>query len=426
MEKISQKINGFLDSLDSQTLDKGLLVACSGGRDSMVLLDILSKTIPGKRLGVLYVNHNLRGEDSVAEEVFVRKIVIEKYKLPLFVYIINASEWQNCGSVENKAREIRYTFFASILQREEYGFIATAHHMNDRIETFFLNLLRGGNIQSLSSIPAINHNIVRPMLTVTREEINDYANVYSVEYVEDKTNNLPIYKRNRIRKEVIPLLRTLSGNLEASFSAVFATLDADAQFLEQEISARLTTVLFHQYCNVWCIDRRKFNAEHVAIRSGIVKKICYSFNVQPGRQFTEYVVNAHTINVKKNDMFVQSKGSYLWFYPRTMYYNPQFSIINGKYKFGDFAFSSKTGKLEIRTVSCNDEIDTPNGRNKVADILKRRGVPENIVQLAKVFYCGDGQVAGYFCFGFFGVSQRFYVKQNEDAQIFCLIHNRRN
>ncbi|MCH5150952.1 MAG: tRNA lysidine(34) synthetase TilS [Spirochaetales bacterium] len=420
MEKISQKISDFLGSLDSHTLDKGLLVACSGGRDSMVLLDILHKTIHGKRLGVLYVNHNLRGEDSAAEEAFVRKTIIEKYKLPLFIRIIDANEWHNCGSIENKARDIRYTFFAEILQREKYGFVATAHHMNDRIETFFLNLLRGANIQSLSSIPAVNHDIVRPMLTVTREEIDTYAHIFSVEYVEDKTNSLPLYKRNRIRNEVIPLLKTLSGNLEASFSAVFAILDTDVQFLEQEISARLENVLFHRYRNVWCIDRRKFSAEHAAVRSGIVKKICYGFNVRPGRQLTEYIANAQTVNVKKNDMLIQSKGPYLWFYPHTICYNPQFSVINGKYKRGDFAFSSESGDLEMRTISGNDEIDTPNGRKNIADILKKRGVPETVARSAKVFHCGSGQVAGYFCFGFFGVSQHFYAKQNETAHIFYL------
>ncbi len=421
MEKISHKINNFLNSLDSQKLEQGLLVACSGGRDSLVLLDVLSKNLPGKRLGVLYVNHNLRGKDSAEEETFVRKTVAEKYGLPLFVHIIDVNEWHNCGNIENKAREIRYNFFKEILRREKYGFIATAHHINDKIETFFLNLLRGGNLQSLSSIPAVNHDIIRPMLTVTREEIDNYANAFSVEYVEDKTNSLPIYKRNKIRNEVIPLLRTLSGNLEASFSAVFAAIDNDVQFLEQEISARLEKILFHQYGNVWCIDKRKFYAEHAAIRAGIVKKICYRFNVQPGRQFTEYVMNAHNnINIRKNDMIIQSKGAYLWFYPQTIDYNPQFCIINGKYNPGDFAFSPECGKLEMRTISDNDEINTPKGREKVADILKKRGVPENIVRSAKVFYRSDGQVAGYFCFGFFGVSQQFYVGYDETAQIFCM------
>lgn len=420
MEKISQKINIFLDSLDPERLDKGLLVACSGGRDSMVLLDILSKKFSGKRLGILYVNHNLRGDDSAAEENFVRRMAAEKYKLPLFVHIIDADEWHNCSSIENKARDIRYNFFADILSREEYGFTATAHHLNDKIETFFLNLLRGGNLQSLSSIPAVNRNIIRPMLTVTREEINDYANAFSVEYVEDKTNSLPIYKRNRIRNEVIPLLKTLSGNLEASFSAVFAALDNEAQFLEQEISKRLETVLLHCSCNVWCIDRRKFEAEHIAVRSGIVKKICYRFNVQPGRQLTEYIANAHNINIRKNGMNIQSKGSYLWFYPHVIDYNPKFCINTGKYRCGDFAFSSKCGRLEIRTISSNDEIDTPNGRKRIVDILKKRGVPEHIAQSAKVMYCMNGQTAGYFCFGFFGVSRQFYAVQNEDAQIFYL------
>ena len=113
MEKISRKINNFLNSLDSQKLEQGLLVACSGGRDSLVLLDVLSKNLPGKRLGVLYVNHNLRGKNSAEEETFVRKTIAEKYRLPLFVHIIDVNEWHNCGNIENKAREIRYRYCSS-------------------------------------------------------------------------------------------------------------------------------------------------------------------------------------------------------------------------------------------------------------------------------------------------------------------------
>ena len=92
MEKINQKINNFFNSLEYQKLNKGILVACSGGRDSMVLLDVLVKILPGKRIGVLYVNHNLRGEDSVEEEAFVKKTIIEKYNLPLFIHSIDTVE----------------------------------------------------------------------------------------------------------------------------------------------------------------------------------------------------------------------------------------------------------------------------------------------------------------------------------------------
>ena len=420
MEKINQKINNFLNSLDSQKLDNGILVACSGGRDSMVLLDVLVKVLPGMRIGVLYVNHNLRGNDSIAEENFVRKIVIEKYKLPLFSHNVDVKEWQNCGSIENKAREIRYNFFRDILVRERYGFIATAHHMNDKIETFFLNLLRGGGLQSLTSIPSVNHDIIRPLLCVTRSQINDYVEENAVEYVEDKTNSQPLYKRNRIRNEVLPILKTLSGNLEKSFEAIFENLDNDVQFLEDETDKRLQKVLFHCNCNVWGIDKRKFSSEPMAIRSRIIKKICYCFNVQPGRQLTSFIMNAKNIDIKKHGMNIQSKGSYLWFYPDEIDYNVEFCEKTGQYQQGDFAFSQDVGQLKIRSLKIADELEMVNGRMKIADILKKRGVPEYLVLHTKVFVTENDVIAGYFCVGFFGVSTQFYVKQNENARIFNL------
>ena len=420
MEKINQKINNFLNSLDSQKLDNGILVACSSGRDSMVLLDVLVKVLPGMRIGVLYVNHNLRGDDSIAEENFVRKIVIEKYKLPLFSHNVDVKEWQNCGSIENKAREIRYNFFRDILVRERYGFIATAHHMNDKIETFFLNLLRGGGLQSLTSIPSVNHDIIRPLLCVTRSQINDYVEENAVEYVEDKTNSQPLYKRNRIRNEVLPILKTLSGNLEKSFEAIFENLDNDVQFLEDETDKRLQKVLFHCNCNVWGIDKRKFSSEPMAIRSRIIKKICYCFNVQPGRQLTSFIMNAKNIDIKKHGMNIQSKGSYLWFYSDEIDYNVEFCEKIGQYQQGDFAFSQNVGQLKIRSLKIADELEMVNGRMKIADILKKRGVPEYLVLHTKVFVTENDVIAGYFCVGFFGVSSQFYVKQNENARIFNL------
>lgn len=420
MEKISQKINNFINSLDSQKLNNGILVACSGGRDSMVLLDVLVKTLPGNRIGVLYVNHNLRGDDSTAEEAFVKKIITEKYKLPLFSHIVDVSEWESCGSIENKAREIRYNFFCDILKRENYGFIATAHHQNDKIETFFLNLLRGGGLESLTSIPAVNHDIIRPLLTVTRTQINDYIKEFSLEYVEDKTNSQPLYKRNRIRNEVLPILKTLSGNLEKAFEAIFENLDNDVQFLEEETERRLRDVLFHCVCNVWCIDRRKFSSEPMAIRSRIIKKICYRFNVQPGRQLTSFIMNAKNIDIKKHGMNIQSKGSYLWFYPNEIDYNVEFCEETGRYQQGDFAFSQNVGQLKIRSLKNADELEMANGRMKIADILKKRGVPEYLTLHTRVFVTENEVIAGYFCFGFFGVSTQFYAMQNENAKIFNL------
>ena len=420
MEKISQKINNFINSLDSQKLNNGILVACSGGRDSMVLLDILVKALPGNRIGVLYVNHNLRGDDSTAEEAFVKKIITEKYKLPLFSCNVDVKEWENCGSIENKAREIRYNFFCDILKRENYGFIATAHHQNDKIETFFLNLLRGGGLESLTSIPAVNHDIIRPLLTVTRTQINDYIKEFSLEYVEDKTNSQPLYKRNRIRNEVLPILKTLSGNLEKAFEAIFENLDSDVQFLEEETERRLKDVLFHCACNVWCIDRRKFSSEPMAIRSRIIKKICYRFNVQPGRQLTSFIMNAKNIDIKKHGMNIQSKGSYLWFYPNEIDCDIQFFEKIGAYQPGDFAFSQNVGRFKVRCMKIADELDTPNGKMKIADILKKRGVPEYLTLHTKVFVTENDIIAGYFCFGFFGVSTQFYVRQNENARILNL------
>ena len=182
-----------------------IICAVSGGADSVAMLrclhslaDELSVTV-----SAAHFNHRLRGAESDRDEAFVRKIC-EKWGIPLFVSSGDVSDYaaETGKSIEEAARELRYAFFAKL-----DGVIATAHTADDHLETVLMNLMRGTALKGLCGIPPIRDNIIRPMLCVSREEILAYLEENSIDHVEDSTNAEPHCVRNRLRQDVIPLLR---------------------------------------------------------------------------------------------------------------------------------------------------------------------------------------------------------------------------
>jgi tRNA(Ile)-lysidine synthase len=165
METIQGKVIMNLRRLLPSDKGSSILVALSGGKDSVTLLNILIGLKSDFKLQIYaaYVNHNLRGSESTLEEKFVTDYTAG-LGIQLYKYAVNPSYWENTGreSIEMAARKIRYDFFNRIVFEKSLDFIATAHNLNDRIETFFIQVLRSGGIETLSSIPIKNKNIIRP------------------------------------------------------------------------------------------------------------------------------------------------------------------------------------------------------------------------------------------------------------------------
>lgn len=177
-----------------------VLVGVSGGVDSVVLLDILNHLQKklGIQLAIAHVNYGLRHEADGDNEL-VRDLA-EKYGFPLFEKKVKLTG----SNIEEKARDIRYGFFNEVLEQEKMDKIAVAHHKNDLVETFFLNLSRGSGLTGLVSMKSKSRDLIRPLLFATRKEIEEYANNKKLKYVEDVTNKDLKLKRNLIRHKVIP------------------------------------------------------------------------------------------------------------------------------------------------------------------------------------------------------------------------------
>lgn len=196
-------------------INSGVLVACSGGLDSLALLYLINsiKEELGIRLSAAYINHNLR-PDTEKEADFIRNIC-EKMAVPFFCGEIGRSFWEaNEGNMEERARKERYRLLAEIAESNQYKYIATAHHADDQVETMLMRIFdRGTGIRGLVGIKEIikgeGSDIVRPFLIYHKKEIHNYMK--DKEYLVDPTNELITIRRNFYRKEVIPVLNDKLG-----------------------------------------------------------------------------------------------------------------------------------------------------------------------------------------------------------------------
>ena len=195
---------------------KKLLVAVSGGVDSMVLCHLLNKL--NIDFSIAHVNYNLRGNDSYLDEKFICEYSNEN-QIDLFLKNVDLSDQNN--SIQNKAREIRFSFFNEILSKYNFDFILTAHHLDDNIETIFLNISRGKKISVFSGMNVVNDKIVKPLLFIEKKDIQNYAKQNNVLWREDGSNVQNKYLRNYIRNILIPLFKEKNNNYKYNFNDLF-------------------------------------------------------------------------------------------------------------------------------------------------------------------------------------------------------------
>lgn len=182
---------------------KKILIACSGGVDSVVLSFLLKKS--GFKIGLAHCNFSLRGKESDGDETFVVDWA-DRLSIPVFTETFDTKEFAKDHklSTQMAARELRYQWFAEILKDFEYDYIATGHHADDDLETLLINLSRGSGLQGLMGIPAINKTVIRPLLPFSRSEIVASAKENKLQWQEDSSNASTDYLRNKLRHEVIP------------------------------------------------------------------------------------------------------------------------------------------------------------------------------------------------------------------------------
>jgi tRNA(Ile)-lysidine synthase len=207
------------------------LLTVSGGIDSVVMLDLFYRA--GFPFSIAHCNFGLRGEESQADEEFVRQLA-KKYGCALHVQHFDTKAFaKSTGtSTQMAARTLRYAWFEEIRAQHGYHWVATAHHVNDSIETTILNLVRGTGIAGLAGVPMQTGSVIRPLLFTSRSAIVDYIETHQLYWREDSSNRSIDYKRNKVRHLVIPVLKELNPSLEHSFIQSAARVRAAGNLLE--------------------------------------------------------------------------------------------------------------------------------------------------------------------------------------------------
>ncbi len=230
LAQFSKHINTHFSFL----IDKKLLIAISGGIDSVVLTHLLNQL--NFTISLAHCNFGLRGKDSDQDELFVKQFA-KKLQVPVFTKLFEtkgAAKTEKL-SIQMAARKLRYDWFDELTKEHKLNYIVTGHHADDNLETFLINTVRGTGLDGLTGIPKQNKNIIRPLLPFSREQIEDYAKEKKIVWREDVTNAETKYLRNKIRHDVIPILKELNPSLLTSFGQTIKNLKDSRQIVDDRI-----------------------------------------------------------------------------------------------------------------------------------------------------------------------------------------------
>nr|MDA3871585.1 tRNA lysidine(34) synthetase TilS [Candidatus Neomarinimicrobiota bacterium] len=240
--KLAHKVHQNILLHNLLTKEKKLLIAFSGGRDSVVLLHVLRELAAFWQWELLlgHINHSLRVNEDEKETEFCRNVA-NNFKIELLEKKINVQKYadENKTSIEKAARKLRYDVFNKWMNNYSIDSLVTGHHQSDQAETIMYRLFTGSGFSGLSGIPYKRGKIIRPILDVTREEINNYIFENELDFMEDSSNSDSNFQRNRIRNKIIPFLcvngyEQIESNLAKSGSSIASVKIAVNYFIEKE------------------------------------------------------------------------------------------------------------------------------------------------------------------------------------------------
>lgn len=309
---VEQLLNHINRSALCKTTDK-ILLAVSGGLDSMVMLHLLKDA--GFALGVAHCNFQLRGDASNEDEAFVAE-TCRQFNIPFHLkrFDTEAFARQSAVSIQMAARDLRYNFFQQTIVKFGYDHVATAHHFNDVIESVFLNLVRGTGMDGLRGIAVKKQNIIRPMMFATREMIHTFAMEQGIRWRDDATNDTDDYRRNFLRNQVLPKLKEMNpafvdGFRETHERLLGARAFAEA-FIDEVRSSAMETRRDHTVTlEIAAIQKAPHSAvllweliKHLGFRYDQCKKI--TADHQPGKLFFS---DTHQLVVDRSLYIIEGK-----------------------------------------------------------------------------------------------------------------------
>jgi tRNA(Ile)-lysidine synthase len=271
---LTKKVNKTIERFGMLKPGDRVVVAVSGGPDSVCLLSVLQALAKNLDLAlhIAHLDHMFRGKESANEALFVADLAnksgipstIEKTDVPAFCR-------ERGLSSQEGARRARYGFLQRIAQKIGAARIATGHTADDQAETFLMRLIRGAGVAGLSAIPPVRENIIRPLIEVTRNEVQEYVKENSLIFVTDPSNTSPVYTRNRIRLDILPVLKRFNPRIIETLSSEAALLRDEDEAMEACLATFSPGVIIREEAGV-ILNREKFNALPQAFKRRLLRK----------------------------------------------------------------------------------------------------------------------------------------------------------
>lgn len=308
------QFNSFLkeiESLQPDSASKTYLLATSGGADSMVMLNLFFKA--QFTFQVAHINYKLREEASDLDQKLVEDYC-KIHKIPLHIHQVSEDDNQPKNSIQNWARKLRYRYFKKIQQQENLEFLVTAHHLNDDLETFLINLSRGSGLKGLSGIPANKNNILRPLLHFSKEEIYQYAAVNEVPFREDASNKKSDYLRNKIRNEIVPKLEETNEHFLKNFRKSLDYLQQNKAFVKNKIAQIEEQLLIDESADKMVYDKEFFDQQDDFVKFEILRKFGFDepleiqkiFLAETGKSFYS---KKYQLHINRNELIISKNKS---------------------------------------------------------------------------------------------------------------------
>lgn len=250
MDALISAVTSYIEQHSLLPLSGTIVVAVSGGADSLCLLHVLhqlcgvGKRYPLVKLHVAHLNHLLRPDVSASEAEHVTRLA-ESWGLPVTIGVVDVPELAQTEhrSLEDAARIARYRFLRDVAQEQQPHLIAVAHHQDDQVETLLLHWLRGGGLASMIGLQPRQQDIIRPLLCITHADTVAYCQQYQLPCIEDASNSDPRFLRNRIRHELLPLLESMNPGIRATLVRNAEVVAADMEWIEQQIAVSWSSVI---------------------------------------------------------------------------------------------------------------------------------------------------------------------------------------
>lgn len=289
-----------------------ILLAVSGGADSICLFFALKDL--GYDIQIAHCNFNLRDIESDQDEQFVKDIA-NKYSIRYFVRSFDTLKFaeQNKLSVQMAARQLRYDWFEELLVENNFSCIATGHHKDDSIETFLINFIRGSGISGLCGIQMKNNNIVRPLLSLTRNQIDEFLTKKSIKYRNDSSNSDIKYLRNNIRHQLIPLLKEINPKIQETITNEIEMLNGINNVFKDKVDDIRKSIIIKREDLFIIKISDLLNIRNLEVilydllrpfGSFQVKNIINSLRSQSGKQFFS---NTHCILIDRENVIISLK-----------------------------------------------------------------------------------------------------------------------